>query len=100
MNILAKILGFLVIMIVATLWSAYVLTKLWGWFVIPTFELPELSVAAAVGLALIVSYLTYQHRHEESTGDSYAEVLMSAIFAAFMRPLFALILGAIVSNWM
>ncbi len=43
-----------------SIWSGYVLTILWHWFVVPTFQLPELTIFPAIGIAMVVSYLTYQ----------------------------------------
>lgn len=38
--------------------SGFVLKQLWGWFVVPTFGLPELSIPIALGLSLTVTMLT------------------------------------------
>ena len=40
------------------IWRGYVLTVLWGWFIAGLFGLPALGVAQAIGLCLVVSYLT------------------------------------------
>lgn len=34
-------------------WMGYTLSVLWGWFVVPMFGLPQLSIAAAYGIILI-----------------------------------------------
>lgn len=36
----------------------YTLATLWGWFVVTTFAAPVLSIPAAIGLRIIVRYLT------------------------------------------
>ena len=41
--------------------SGWVLTILWGWFIVPTFRQPQLGIAPALGVALIVRYLTRQN---------------------------------------
>ena len=33
--------------------------KLWGWFVAPTFGLPQLTIAAALGIALLTRFWSY-----------------------------------------
>lgn len=50
------------------IWGGYVLTCLWGWFVVPTFALPPLTLAQAIGVSLIVGYLT----NAEVTGGPLA----------------------------
>jgi hypothetical protein len=40
------------------LYRAWALTILWGWFVVPVFNLPPLSLGHACGLILILFFLT------------------------------------------
>lgn len=35
---------------VGVLYYAFVMTVLWGWFVVPTFLVPQLSISVAIGL--------------------------------------------------
>jgi hypothetical protein len=44
--------------------SGWVLVYLWGWFVVPGFHRPALRISEAIGLAIVVSYLTYQIQPE------------------------------------
>lgn len=47
-------------MAVTSIWSGFVLTKLWIWFIVPIFHLPVLTIVPAIGLCIVVSYLTTQ----------------------------------------
>jgi hypothetical protein len=38
-----------------SIWCAFVLKVLWGWFIAPTFQLPELSLIEAWGISLLIS---------------------------------------------
>lgn len=38
--------------------DAYALTVLWGWFVVPLFQLPALTMPLAMGLRLVAGMLT------------------------------------------
>lgn len=40
-----------------TILSGYVLSVLWGWFIVPTFGLPLLTIPVAIGVMLVVAYL-------------------------------------------
>ena len=40
--------------------NAWVLTKLWGWYIVPAFHLEPLSMIYAFGLSLIVGHMTHQ----------------------------------------
>lgn len=67
---LTGIQGWLLLLILpfAIVWSAYVLTILWGWFAVTAFGLPVLSIAQAAGLSLLVTYYR-NSRVEDKTFD-------------------------------
>lgn len=63
-----QIVGYLVAFILmcvyvvsAILFRGWVLVQLWAWFVTPTFNTVVLTFGQALGISLIVSFLTYQH---------------------------------------
>lgn len=66
----------------------FTVQMLWGWFVVTTFDASPLSFGSAVGLALIVSYLT--NVQDVATKDR--DFLDALIFAS-TRPVAALIAG-------
>lgn len=77
----------------AAIWNGFVLSVLWGWFMVPTFSLPHLGVAPAIGVALVIGYLTHQRKSDkEEWGDALAYAALS--------PLIALGIGWIVKQWM
>ncbi|MBU4347936.1 hypothetical protein KJ671_00275 [Patescibacteria group bacterium] len=47
----------------------YVLSVLWGWFIVPVFHLPELTLAVAIGIAMIMSIITHQHSTKKYEND-------------------------------
>lgn len=69
------------------------LTVLWRWFVMPVFSLPPLTIPQALGIALVVAFLTHQ---TESDGHSDGiQRWVNFLYGGLIRPLFALGLGAI-----
>ena len=46
------------VVIPLVIFRGWVLSILWGWFIVPSFGLPPLSIAAAIGLSLLTGYLT------------------------------------------
>ena len=42
--------------------SAFVMTRLWTWFVVSKFGLPTLTIAQAYGLLLVIGF-TFSHLH-------------------------------------
>lgn len=59
MAVLLVIFGFVVLIALLMVVKGFVLTYLWSWFITP-FGLPELGLAHAIGVAMVVSYLTHQ----------------------------------------
>jgi hypothetical protein len=51
---------FIVGLPIIALYRAWVLSQLWGWFVVPVFHLPALEIRYALGLSLIVSMFAMQ----------------------------------------
>lgn len=76
--------------------NGYALTVLWTWFVVPTFGAPALGLAQAIGLAVVVSYLTHQYSAKSDKKTDWSET------AAFIivKPAFALLVGWIVKQRM
>jgi len=83
----------------SALLNGWVLTKLWGWFIVPAFELPSLTLLPAIGIGLVVSLLTHQHVHNDY-GDDKAKALASALGAMILSPLMSLAIGYIVTLFM
>lgn len=42
-----------------TVFGGFVFATMWGWFISPTFGLAGLSIVKAIGVILVVRYLTY-----------------------------------------
>jgi len=58
---LKGVLAMFVVAIVACPLGGVALRLLWGWFMVPTFGLPVISLVQAIGIALVISFLTQQH---------------------------------------
>ena len=71
----------------------FVLKILWNWFVVPVTGLPELSIPMALGIALIVGFLTYQHIHTDKEDEEVFESIVKGIAISIIHPLFALFFG-------
>lgn len=67
--------------------SGFTIVTLWQWFVVPVFHLPLLTIAQALGLALLVGYFTTNPsaRQERTAGEFFAEL--------FSKPLTCFALG-------
>jgi hypothetical protein len=104
MATLLTIIGGMVVlggmMFLSAMFNGYALSVLWGWFIVPTFNLPPLSVAPAIGVAMVVSYLTHQVNDCEKNEQGFLEGIGKGLFMAIAKPLFALFFGSIVRQFM
>lgn len=46
-------------------WYGFVLSIMWGWFVVPTFHVAPLRIPFAIGIGYIVQFLAHQTPKEE-----------------------------------
>jgi len=85
-----KFIGGIVILFIVILFDAFVLTKLWQWFIVSLFNLPLLNLAYAYGISLLVNYL--KGYKKEEIKEEIWELFLSAI----ARSGIALLVGYIV----
>jgi hypothetical protein len=91
--------GVLALLALSLIWRGYVLAVLWGWFAVPTFGLPELALAPAMGLSLVVSFLTYQiDATKKQEGSEMARFTKAAAHSLLM-PALALGVGWVVHQF-
>ena len=77
--------------------NGFVIQVMWGWFLIP-LGLPVLGLANAMGLGLLIRYLTWQKiPSKEKTSN---KELMDNILTAVFYPLLVLGLGFVVHSFM
>lgn len=81
--------------------NGWALSILWGWFIAPLFGLPTLSVPAAIGLALVVTFLTkhYEDVAKDETKKP-AEKFAMACGVLVMKPAFAVAIGWVVTKFL
>jgi len=75
----------------AVILDGWVLTYLWDWFIVNTFSLPSLGVAAAIGVAMTVKFITYHGPMPEEKNNP-----LKSFSVLYLRPLFALAGGWVI----
>lgn len=95
--VIGLMVAFVALIVLSASLNGYVLSKLWAWFVVTTFHAPALSLPAAIGLGLVVSYLTYQHIDTAKNPESK---WWTPLLVAVLRPLIALAFGAVVHSFL
>src|SRR5581483_933547 len=100
-----KIIGYITTAIVTTvlgsIWSGYVLSVLWRWFIVKPFGAPSRTIATAIGNSMVVRHITFQRLPDTTVekNKSASEKMLEAVLWTLMKPAFALGFGAIVRLW-
>jgi hypothetical protein len=87
-------IGVMGLLIAATILRGWALSILWGWFVVPVFGLPPLSIPQAIGIAVTFSLIAHQYvpsKDKETWGP---------IVFAILSPFIAVLVGYIVRSWL
>lgn len=91
----------LILAIPAMMFSGYILSIMWGWFVVPAFGLPQIQVATAIGLTGIFRFMAPSSNcMKEEEDNSVKGVLANAIAKGFLTPTVFLLLGWMVKSTM
>jgi uncharacterized protein YqgC (DUF456 family) len=90
------VLGFLLIMgllFVTAVLKGWVLSILWGWFIVPIFGLPLLGIVPAIGVSLALSY-TINGVGSTKSGDT------GSLVGTLVGPFIVLLFGWVVHQFM
>lgn len=89
-------------LIIEPILRGWVLCKLWAWFVIPTFALPPLHVAVAIGLMVVVAMFKGFRPAPKTPSQTTGEVIASmgsSILISVVGPFLSLLTGWIVKQF-
>lgn len=99
METFGKFMTVVLALIAAPIINGFVVMKLWGWFVVPTFEIHQLRLVEVIGLLFIVNFIIIGYKKtdpEEKPWEEFAKRIIFLIFAAA----FMLFSGWLVSKFM
>ena len=77
--------------------SGYVLSILWSWFITSTFGLSSLTIPLAMGIMLVVSYLTKQ---ADFNNEDHEDYMKRKNYMILVKPLGVLAVGWIIKSFM
>jgi len=95
-----KMIGFILQMVINAISNGWALSVLWGWFFVPTLGLPELGVVQAIGIALVVDYLTHRRTDTRPLSGEVMNKLVEAGANSVLRAIFAVAFGWVVHSFM
>ena len=100
MKALGYLTTILAICLLGPIWSGYVLSILWTWFLVPTFHIHTITIPCAIGLNLIVSMLVVKSQDIETSKEKKASsALAQGLAMSIVYPLVILAMGAIVHTF-
>lgn len=90
---IALIIGVIGIITLAVIWRGFVLSVMWGWFLVP-IGLPNIGLALAIGISATVAMMTHQATQSTEKSDGG-----KALIALFVGPLLLLGIGWVVHQY-
>lgn len=87
-----------VIIAVSAVLNGWVLTNLWHWFAVPIFGFHDLSIVQAIGVALIIGFLTRQSITTKKNDSDKTDWVATTV--NLLSPLIVLLVGYIVHLFM
>ena len=104
MEVIAKILGFIILVIGGMMMSAYVFVQLWEWFIVPIFGANPLRLVEAMGIAVFIGFLKFKksdlNPDPDDEGKDFWLVFGKSLGFLMLYYGFVLILGSIVKSFM
>lgn len=76
MAIIIAFIGIVLLGSMVVCFKAFVLTKIWAWFIVPTFGLPMLTIPVAIGISCIFSLLVVvRNTNKDNEKDDWNKFL-------------------------
>ena len=91
-----KFMTVLLAMIISPVINGFVFSKLWLWFIVPTFQIQTLRVVEAIGIILLINFIRVKRDKEASKDKLWETLALNMIFVVLMAG-FALFSGWIVT---
>lgn len=94
------ILATLAVTVIASpIWRGFVFSKLWLWFIVPTFAAAPLGIAQSIGVGCVAMMLTTPAKAPKKDDRKFDEAALESISLAAVYPAMALLFGWIVKQW-
>ena len=94
-----KFMTVVLAMLISPIINGFVITKLWLWFIVPTFEANPLRVVEAIGLMFLINYIKAKQDKESDKYKFWERLVTNMIYLILMAG-FALLSGWIIQMFM
>jgi hypothetical protein len=90
-------IGLLIILVpLSIIMHGWVSSIMWGWFIVPLFGLPVLTIPYAIGISAVAALFKGNSSTNKDDNKSATTKFLEALFVAFVSPLISLGFGWIV----
>ena len=94
-----KFMTVVLAMLISPIINGFVITKLWLWFIVPTFEANPLRVVEAIGLMFLINYIKAKQDTKADKDKFWKQFGTNIIYLILMAG-FSLLSGWIVQMFM
>jgi len=92
-EVLGKLLTFLLLIVLSTLYFAVVIRQLWAWFIVPAFHMAPLSLVTAAGIDTLVSVLRPPPESATEKDEDLGDLLKRGLKRVATYPTICLLTG-------
>ncbi len=101
MNKIGWIFSWAILLVFGVVLNGYVVMILWGWFIVPSLGMPEITITTAAGLSLFAGYVTTGFTDSRRNDDrSMSDVFVRTLIECVSRAVFVLMIGRIILLFM
>ena len=91
-----KFMTVLLALIISPIITGFVFSKLWMWFIVPTFDLQPLKIVEAIGIVFIINFVKAKRTKDQNNDNFWQEFAQGMVFIVLMS-CFALLSGWILT---
>lgn len=91
-----KFMLILLVMTITPIIGGFVFSKLWLWFIVPTFQIQPLRIVEAIGIMYLINF-TRAKRDKQVNTDTFWETFTSDVIFIILTSAFVLFSGWVVT---
>ncbi len=100
MNTLAQGISILVLFIVSPIINGWVLSKIWLWFIVHSFNAPVISIPEAIGLMILIGFFKGKEVDDEYETKSLWEKIAYLFIRVVVKSGFLLLFALIIKQFL
>lgn len=91
MKNLGKIFYGIIAIIIGSIVNAFVISKLWAWLLVPSFNIESITMGTAFGISVILGF--FRSKKTDDDDEDVVEKITKALVWSFVNALFYLLIG-------